>query len=181
MNSLALDHAPPAPEVLLMGRIAAGEDAAAREMLAVNLDALYRFVRHALGRAEGAEDVVQATLVRAYAAAGRFDGRASLRTWLFAIAWREVGRWRRRRAWLPIIGDRGALSPGIAAVEQDAWVEAALAVLTPPLRTAFALVHVEEISIAEAAEILEIPEGTVKSRVHAAKARLRTYLEKQDA
>ncbi|RYG64439.1 RNA polymerase sigma factor, partial [bacterium] len=146
MKLLALDHALHPPEVALMRRVAAGEDEAARELLAIHLDALYRFVRHALGRADGADDVVQATLMRTYAAAGRFDGRAALRTWLFAIAWREIGRWRRRRIWLPILGDRAAPSPELASVESEAWVEAALAVLTPPLRAAFALVHVEELT-----------------------------------
>ena len=180
MKTLALDRAPSAPEVALMRRVAAGEDAAVRELLAGHLDPLYRFARHSLGRIEGAEDVVQATLLRAYAAAARFDGRASLRTWLFAIAWREVGRWRRQRMWLPILADRGAPSPEIAAVDEQAWVDAALAVLTPPLRAAFALVHVEEVSVAEAANILKVPEGTIKSRVHAAKARLRAHLEEHD-
>lgn len=163
-----------------MRRVASGEDEATRELLALHLDPLYRFVQHSLDRVDGTDDVVQATLVRAYAAAGRFDGRASLRTWLFAIAWREVGRWRRRRVWLPILGDRAVLSPELASVESEAWIEAALAVLTTPLRAAFALVHVEEVSVAEAAEILGIPEGTVKSRVHAAKARLRAHLEEPD-
>ena len=164
-------------DLRLMRGVAAGEDSAGRELLALHLDAMYRFARHALASREGADDVVQAALGRAVEAAGRYDGRASVRTWLLTIAWRETLRHRRRRVWLPILGDRGTASREIAAVEDAEWVRAALRQLSPPLRAAFALVHVEELSVAEAAGILGIPEGTVKSRVHAAKARLREYLE----
>ncbi len=168
-------------DLSLMRGVAAGEDGAGRELLLLHLDALYRFARHALLSADGAEEAVQATLARAAGAASRYDGRASVRTWLLAIAWREVGRVRRRRAWLPLLGEGSAPSREIAAVEDAVWVEAALGCLTPPLRAAFALVHVEELSVAEAAGVLGIPEGTVKSRVHAAKARLRIYLEAASA
>ena len=189
MDALALTT-PLSPESLapdrgedarLMRGVAEGDAEAGRRLLQRHLDALYRFARHALADGEGAEDVVQATLLRAVEAAPRYDGRASVRTWLLAIAWREVLRHRRRRLWLPLLGERAAPSRELRDAEDAVWIEAALRELSPPLRAAFALVHVEELSVAEAALALGVPEGTVKSRVHAAKARLRQVLEAHDA
>ncbi len=186
MESSALcPSVPAAGDLDLMRRVAEGDEGAVREMLGRHHEAMHRFARAALGRADGADDAVQAALLRAVGAAGRYDGRAPLRAWLLAIVWREVQRGRRRRAWLPLFeggaGDRAAPSAGIAAVEGEAWIFAALAQLPPPMRAAFALVHVEGASVAEAALALNVPEGTVKSRVHGAKLRLRTILGDPDA
>ena len=181
MESSALCPPTLAPgDLALMARVARGDDAAVREMLGLHLAALSRFAYAAMAGADGADDAVQASLIRAVRSASRYDGRASLRTWLLAIAWREIQRVRRRKAWLPLF-DRAEPSRGIAAVDGADWVRSALAALPPDLRAAFALVHVEGLSIAEAAETLSLPEGTVKSRVHAAKARLRLLLEADHA
>jgi len=136
---------------------------------------VYRFLYHLTRRVEDAEDLAQSTILRAIQAAGRYDGRAPMRSWLLGIAFREFGRFRRRRLWLPLIGDRPA-ADAFGPIHDGQALLTALARLQPDQRAVFLLRHVEEIPLAEIAAALDIPEGTVKSRLFAARTRLRTLL-----
>jgi RNA polymerase sigma-70 factor (ECF subfamily) len=134
-----------------------------------------------------AEDLVQDTLLRAYRAVDRFDGRYP-RAWLLTIKRRaEVNRHRRRRPHL--LDDPDAdlerlavadphLTPEEVVVGKsfDAVVDAAFAALPDKHRQVVRLVDVEGLSYAEAAELLGVPEGTVMSRLHRARKRIRTRL-----
>lgn len=140
---------------------------------------VYRFLRHMTRRNEDAEDLAQATFLRAISAAHRYDGRAPLRTWLYAIAYREYGRFRRRKLWLPLLSDRPA-ADRFGKIHEGEALLGALARLPEGLRTAFLLHYVEELPLAEVAAALGIPQGTVKSRLHAARARLRTLLGEEE-
>lgn len=140
---------------------------------------IYRFLRHLTRRVEDAEDLTQATIMRAVNGAGRYDGRAPMRTWLLAIAFHEYGRFRRRRLWLPLMTDRPAKDE-FGRVHDGEVLLAALAKLPEASRAVFLLHHVEELPVAEIAQALGIPEGTVKSRLFAARERLRTLLGEED-
>jgi RNA polymerase sigma-70 factor, ECF subfamily len=134
-----------------------------------------------------AEDLVQDTLLRAYRAADRFDGRHP-RAWLLTIMRRaEVNRHRRRRPHLLddpdadlerlAIADPRATPEEIVVGESfDAVVDTELAALPEKHRQVIWLVDVDGLSYAEAAELLGVPEGTVMSRLHRARKRIRIRL-----
>lgn len=140
---------------------------------------VYRFLRHLTRSVEDAEDLAQATLIRAMQGAGRYDGRAPLRSWLYGIAFREFGRWRRRRLWLPLPSTVAA--PDEMGRIADAEVLLlAVAQMPQPMAAAWLLHEVEGLSVAEVAEALAIPEGTVKSRLHSARHKLRALLTESE-
>lgn len=142
---------------------------------------IYRFLRHLTRRVEDAEDLAQQTLLRAVNGASRYDGRAAMRSWLLGIAFREFGRWRRRRLWLPLLADRpNPTDPYRDVVEAEALLKA-IGELSALTRGVFLLHHVEDLSIVEIATTLGVPEGTVKSRLHAARSHLRTLLKEEDS
>ena len=137
-----------------------------------------------------AEDLVQDTLVRAYQAADRFDGRHP-RAWLLTIMRHaEANRHRRRRPHL--LDEPGAetepLAAGLASSacatpedivvgeKFDEMVDAALAALPLKHRQVVVLVDVNGLSYAEAAKLLGVPAGTVMSRLHRARKAIRDKL-----
>ena len=142
-----------------------------------NHSALFRFLVQLTRNQQDAEDLTQQTLVRAILGAAKFDGRASLRAWLLGIAFHEFTRHRRRRVWLPILSDIAVNAKGIDSFDDSEAIRMALAKLKPESRAIFLMHHVEEIQIGEIATTLGIAEGTVKSRLHTARAQLRNYLD----
>lgn len=161
----------------LAGMIAQGCGEAWRTLTARHHAPVYRLLLHLTGRREDAEDLAQASLLRVWQGIARYDGRAPLRAWIFGIAWHEFGRWRRVRPWLPLLHEKPTEEPGFKRAEEAQRLAGALCQLSPPLRVAFLLCSVEQLSIAEAAVALGVPEGTVKRRLHDARARLRALLE----
>ena len=138
--------------------------------------ALFRFLSQLTRNKDDAEDLTQQSLMRAIVGAKRFDGRASMRAWLLGIAFHEFTRLRRRRVWLPILKEWAATSGAFDSVDDSEAIRVALSRLGTELRAVFLMHHVEELSIVEIAQSLGIPEGTVKSRLHAARTKLQTYL-----
>ncbi|MDB1086777.1 sigma-70 family RNA polymerase sigma factor [Streptomyces sp. ACA25] len=134
-----------------------------------------------------AEDLVQETLLRAYRAVDRFDGRHP-RAWLLTIMRRaEINRHRRRRPHLLDDPDRdlerlAAPDPGgspeslVIGDALDESVDAALAALPDKHQQVVRLVDVNGLSCAEAAEVLGIPQGTVLSRLHRARRKIKARL-----
>jgi RNA polymerase sigma-70 factor, ECF subfamily len=130
-----------------------------------------------------AEDVVQETLLRAWRhPEAMAPDRGSPRPWLFAVARRiAVDAHRRRRARPPEVGDD--VLAQIPAQDDDvdraldAWLVAdALAALSPAHREVLVQTYFAGRSVAEAAEVLGVPPGTVKSRTHYALQALRLAL-----
>ncbi len=137
--------------------------------------------------AADAEDVVQETLIRAYRSIERFDGRHP-RAWLLTILRNaNVNRTRRRRPSLfadPAEGHRRleAADPEPSAEEEatvdlfDDAVADALEGLAPRFRQIVELVDLDGLSYQETADVLGIPIGTVMSRLHRARRRMREQL-----
>ncbi|MER8155103.1 RNA polymerase sigma factor [Streptomyces sp. NPDC094472] len=133
-----------------------------------------------------AEDLVQDTLLRAYRAVGRFDGRHP-RAWLLTIMRHaEVSRRRQRRPRLlddpdteleRLVPARDA-TPEELVVDTtfDEAVDAAFTALPLRDQQVVRLVHVDGLSYAEAAQVLDVPKGTVMSRLHRARKRIRNQL-----
>jgi RNA polymerase sigma factor (sigma-70 family) len=134
-----------------------------------------------------AEDAVQEAFVKAHAALGRFREGAPFRPWLLRIVANEARNRRRsagRRAGLALRSaeDRrpgdAAPSPesAVLADEQRAWLLAGVNALRDDDREVIAARYFLELSEAEAAEVLGLPRGTVKSRLSRALGRLRDHL-----
>lgn len=148
---------------------------------------LYRVALTLAGQRADAEDLVQDALVRAYRAVDRFDG-AHPRAWLLTIL-RNTHR-NRLRTRLPALlhddeqqaglldqSDPARSAEDVVVDEQfEAVVAEALAALPTMHRVVVQLVDVDGLSYAEAAEALGLPRGTVMSRLHRARARIRTRL-----
>jgi RNA polymerase sigma-70 factor (ECF subfamily) len=133
-----------------------------------------------------AEDLVQDTLLRAYRGIGRFDGE-HVRAWLFTIMRNaQVNRTRRRRPeLLPDADDiesrvptDGQRSPEEAAEARafDEAVASALAQLPQNMAHVVELIDIDGLTCPEAAAALGIPVGTVMSRLHRARRRIRDRL-----
>ncbi len=148
---------------------------------------LYRVALTMAGQPADAEDLVQDTLVRAYRAIDRFDG-AHPRAWLLTIL-RNTHR-NRLRTRVPALlhdderdtgildrlGDARSAEDIVVDAQFEAVVAEALAALPTMHRVVIQLVDVDGLSYAEAAQVLGVPRGTVMSRLHRARARIRTRL-----
>jgi RNA polymerase sigma-70 factor (ECF subfamily) len=145
---------------------------------------VYRFCFHLCGNASDAEDLTQEVFLAAYTGLDRFEGRSSVSTWLYRIALyrRQKMAARQRPETCPLEeeGDTRTASDLARASLDRTSLEQALAELSDPLREAFLLVKVEGLKLREAAEVLGIPQGTVKSRLHEALRKLRIALTEED-
>lgn len=153
---------------------------AAQRLFDLHFDALYRFLRQLTHNADDAEDLAQQTLIRVVRHASRYDGRVALRSWIYAIAYREFGRWRRRRLWVPLPLDIPTHGDLAEMTGNATLLLKALSKLSSAHRAAFLLHHVEGLSIEEIAVAQRVPTGTVKSRLHFARSYLRGLLDKEE-
>lgn len=155
---------------------------AVREGLIPLLPRLRRLARALAGQVADADDLVQIVLERALARAAQWRPDAALDRWVFAIArnaWRDELRARGRSQHLFAPEEAGELiADRVAQPAQQLELAMALAALPPDHREVVALVLVEGLSYGEAAELLEVPVGTVTSRLARARATLQAHLGK---
>jgi RNA polymerase sigma-70 factor (ECF subfamily) len=162
----------------LLGRVAAG-DGASFVQLTVSLDPMLRRVIVRLGLSETeTEDSIQETLIRIWRAAAGFRCQSKVSTWACRIAINQGLATIRSRRPSPD-PERVELANPERSFElhhQAELVRRAVTALPPPLRTVAVLRAYEDLSYRSIAEILDIPVGTVMSRLHAARKRLRADL-----
>lgn len=156
------------PEAELLRRIADG-DGAAYGLLSDRLTPVLRRTLHRLGLTPAdVDDVAQDTMVSVWRNSATFRGQASVSTWACRIALNQaISIMRRQRRPLSETG-RVAEDPAAAAEanRRASEVRAAVLALPPKLRTVIVLREFEDRAYREIAEILEIPVGTVMSRLH---------------
>ncbi|PNY81929.1 RNA polymerase sigma factor [Deinococcus koreensis] len=173
-GSLTLrDTAPPGDDLAHLRRVQAGDQGALRALYDAHHAGLYRFLRASLGR-EDAEEVLQDVFVTAWQRAGTFRGASTVSTWLYGIA-RNHARNRSRQ--VKVTWELQE-SDALHSPEQLDFLAALQAVRRLPTkeREVVELVSLGELSLQEAAQVLGVPLGTVKSRQHAARAKLRAEL-----
>jgi len=164
--------------------------AAFREHVLPELEVMLRVARRLTGDANEAEDLVQDALVRAFRALDRFDGRYP-RAWLLTIL-RNTHYNRRRKRTPDLLEDEVAQRlPGRGADGRDGTAEKALGEGFDPLvrealsklslkhRQVIGLIDLDGLTYQEAADILGVPAGTVMSRLHRARGKVRDHLESQ--
>jgi RNA polymerase sigma factor (sigma-70 family) len=183
-------------DTALANRLAKDVEAGFPALVAAHQDRLYSIALRLLGDRRDAEEVAQDALVRAFRAMRDYPPERvttlKLRPWLASIAVNLARNRRRRRddrqppgsleplldaGFDPPTDSRSA--PALAADRRETQRElaAALLRLTPAVRSAIVLRHVDGLSVAETAEALGRPEGTVKAQVHRGLRELRALLE----
>jgi RNA polymerase sigma-70 factor, ECF subfamily len=170
-----------AAEAALLRRVAAGDHGAPLRRLYARYERrLYGFGLRLLGDPGLAEELVQETWLRTWRSAGRFDPeRGTVRAFLFTIARRvAVDLWRRpsSRAHFPELPDAAAVEARADEVLLAVTVRDAMGALSPAHREVLELVYDEDLKLAEIAERLDVPVGTVKSRAYHALRSLRAAL-----
>ncbi len=141
-------------------------------------------------RREEAEEVLQTTYLKVFGGAARFDGRSSLRTWLFGVIRRTAAEQRRRQWMRGQIFDRWVVSEpaGLGVASPEALVgEAesnrnllrAVGELSARQRQVLHLVFYQELTVEEAARVMNIPLGTARTHFDRGKRRLREILAEQ--
>jgi RNA polymerase sigma-70 factor (ECF subfamily) len=154
-----------------------GDEAFSREALSY-IDSLYGTALRLTRRAQDAEDLVQDTYLKAFRAAHQFERGTNLKAWLFTILHNTFRNMRRHSGRNPVDVDSEAVDraaddvTGASTPEQilsratlDADLQAALDALPGAFRQAVWLRDVEELSYAEIARVLDVPIGTVMSRI----------------
>jgi len=141
---------------------------------------LRRYARALVGERAAADDLVQDTLERAWSKLHLYRRGTDLRAWLFTVMHNvHVNRLRAARPTDPLEDEMPELAQratqGDALVVRD--LERALAALPVPQRQVLLLVALEDLSYEEAARVLEIPIGTVMSRLARAREKLRLLMQ----
>jgi RNA polymerase sigma-70 factor (ECF subfamily) len=193
---LAID--PKISDTELAKRVATGEEAAIRLLTKRHNQTLFRTARAILRDDAESEDAVQEAYLKAIRAIGAFRSDAKLSTWLVRITVNEaLGRLRRSRRAAEVIPLAADLGEGMEAhenimdektqtPEQEAMraesrriMEAKIDALPDAFRAVFVLRAIEELSVEEAASVLDIPEATVRTRFFRARSLLRESLSRE--
>lgn len=164
----------------LLSKIASGDRLAMRTLYARHNVLLYRFVLRLIGDASKAEEIVSDTFFNVWRQASRFEGRSRVSTWILAIARYKAltVRCRRQEEQLEDAAAEGIVDPGddpeqaLSRKEKSTLLSGCLAQLCPRHREIIDLVYYHEKSIDEAAVIIGVPPGTVKSRMFYARKRI---------
>ena len=153
------------------------------EQTLAHIPSLRRYARLLTGDASRADDLVQDTLERACIKWALWQPGSALRSWLFTLMHNLY--LNQRRDWRHDDGHASLDDVGEASHEPSARageqmdMQQALARMSPALREVLLLVTVEEYTYAEAARILDIPIGTVMSRLHRAREQLRGLVQNE--
>jgi RNA polymerase sigma-70 factor (ECF subfamily) len=172
-------------ETEVVGRLRRGDVGALGEIYDAHHTHVRRFARRFLGEESAAEDLVQDTFLALPRAIGRFRGDSSLRTFLVSIAVNHARHHLRSAIRRRSAHDRLGAEPPASPAEPEeearrrelaAALVRALDLLPLEQRTAVVLCDIEERTSAEAAQIVGVPEGTIRTRVFHARRKLRDAL-----
>jgi RNA polymerase sigma-70 factor, ECF subfamily len=167
-----------ATDAELMTRHVSGDPEAFGEIFRRHRDRMWAVALRTVGDPEVAADAVQEAFLSAFRRADRFRGDSAVTTWLHRITVNcAIDRVRRIRPTSPLPEvDPADRHDRHGEAETALDVRAALATLPEAQRLALVLVDMHGLSVAEAAEVLDVPEGTVKSRCSRGRAALAPLL-----
>jgi RNA polymerase sigma-70 factor, ECF subfamily len=161
----------------LMLEFQGGSRAAFEELFARYRKPLHGFFRRRLNNPERAEDLIQETFLAVIRAASRYEPRASVRTYLYGIAFKLLAAERRKFLTSSTLG-QSALEPRTGGTpECGLWVRQAMEKLGAPEREILMLREYEQLSYSDIAELLRIPVNTVRSRLFRSRLALKSYLD----
>jgi RNA polymerase sigma-70 factor, ECF subfamily len=170
---------------VLIGRIAKGDRLAMQVLFARHHVRVYRFVLRLVGNPSVAEDLISDVFLDVWRQADRFEGRSAVSTWMLAIArFKALSALRKRPD--EELDDEAAEAiedvsdnPEVALQKKDksAVLRQCLEKLSPEHKEIIDLVYYHEKSVEEVAEIVGIPENTVKTRMFYARKKLAELLQ----
>jgi RNA polymerase sigma-70 factor, ECF subfamily len=178
-------------DLKLIGDCLNGNSAAFGELVSRHQDRLYNTVLRLLDHPEDARDVVQEAFLHAYQSLHSFKGDARFFTWLYRIAVNTAISYKRKRRLVlrlqPNGDGNGVLDPldpneanrpghAMEMAEQEKRVHEALAQLSPEHRLVLVLKDMEGMKYEEMAGVLQVPIGTIRSRLHRARLEIRDVL-----
>lgn len=182
-------------EVFSLEALRSGDRTEFARLLEAYSGQIYRLGMKMLNNPQDAEDVLQETFIKAFNNIDRFEGRSKISTWLYRIASNEaLMLLRKRKVQIlsvdePLIGDDDpAESPQeivdwcclpedeLMSTESQAVLDRSVSQLPESLRVVFLLRDIEGLSTRETAEVLEMTETAVKTRLSRARMRLRELL-----
>ena len=178
----------------LISQALAGQTAAFGHLVEKYQDRLYNTLVHVAGNAEDAKDVVQEAFVQAFLKLESFQGASAFYTWLYRIAFNVAATHRRRRGAMrtaeqaaindgQLRGSEGspqtadAPSDRLERDERCRQVRYAISQLPEEYRVVLVLREMEGYCYESIAEVLDLPVGTVRSRLHRARLQLREQLK----
>lgn len=179
----------------LVKKARSGDTQAFTELMYLYKDKIYHLAYRMLGNAQEAEDVSQETFLRVYSNLDRYDEKHKFSTWIYRIATNlSIDRIRKKKAnfsldeswndeegadWYAKIASND-ISPEQQAIlsEEQETLHKAILSLPPKYRGIVTLKYVNELSIQEISEIVNLSVPTVKTRLHRGREYLRKYLVK---
>lgn len=187
-------------EAQFIARLVARDESAFNELVLTYERRVYGLVFRMLGRRDEAEDLAQEVFVQVFKAIDQFRGESKLSTWIYRIA---VNLCKNRTKYLSrrhageqddidamaervpmsaaraaTVGDVSRPDELVEGMQLEDIVKRAIQKLDPEFREALVLADVEDMPYEEIAQITNVPVGTVKSRIHRARAQLKALVEK---
>lgn len=183
-------------DATLIRQTLAGDRSAFGFLVRKYQDRLFNVAFRLAGHVEDARDITQDAFINAFESLNRFQGDAQFFTWLYRIAVNAaISRQRKRRETISLqqggrpdqplpepFDESFDHQPGdaIERRESDQRIHAALQQISPDFRTVLVLRDLDGMKYEEIADALELPIGTVRSRLHRARLELRSILEKAE-
>lgn len=177
----------------LIQQCLSGNRDAFRRLIEPHQDFVFRVALSVLGSREEAEEAAQDAFVRTFRGLGSFSGQVPFQAWLYRIAVRTALNARRRRrrrllerlkppSWFGGLASVATEAPDALFAKRDARIRLRSIIdrLPGKLQEVVVLTYLQEFTCREVAEILNVPEGTVKSRLHRAREKLQKEIERQD-
>ncbi|MBU9720176.1 MULTISPECIES: RNA polymerase sigma factor SigW [Bacillaceae] len=170
-----------------------GDQQAFSELVEIYKDKVYQVAYRMLGNAHEAQDVAQEAFLRAYTNLETYDINRKFSTWLFRIATNlAIDRIRKKKPdfhledqvagtedlnyYSQIATDEALPEDQVVKFEMQEWVQNEIMMLPPKYRSAIILKYMEDLSLKEISEILNLPVATVKTRIHRGREALRKRL-----
>lgn len=172
-----------------------GDQEAFSELVELYKDKVYQVAYRMLGNVHEAQDIAQETFIRAFVNLDSFDIDRKFSTWIFRIATNlSIDRLRKKKpnfhledkvtgtedlnyySQIPV--DEKLPEEEVVQFEMQEWIQKEIMMLPPKYRSAIILRYMEDLSLKEIGEILNLPIGTVKTRIHRGREALRKRLSK---
>jgi RNA polymerase sigma-70 factor (ECF subfamily) len=160
---------------VLIGRIAKGDRLAMQVLFARHHVRVYRFVLRLVGNPTTAEDLISEVFLDVWRQADRFEGRSAVSTWMLAIARFKALSVLRKKPEEEL--DDETAEVALEKKDKSTVLRQCLEKLTPEHKEIIDLVYYHEKSVEEVAEIVGIPENTVKTRMFYARKKLAELLK----
>ncbi|WP_332634306.1 RNA polymerase sigma factor SigW [Halalkalibacter flavus] len=174
----------------LIREVRKGDQQAFAEIVELYKDKVYQVAYRMVGNVHEAQDVAQEAFLRAYTNIDRFDVNRKFSTWLFRIATNvAIDRLRKKKPDFylqdevkgsegltfesQLAADEERPEDQVVTIEMQEWIQHEINQLPLKYRTAIILKYMEDLSISEISDILDIPQSTVKTRVHRGREALR--------